>query len=58
MPVPTSVVASAGLEALEEVSVLKVSQSPTFLSAGWPCLHGSPAVRSASALEEGFRREQ
>lgn len=48
-------VASAGLEALEKVSVLKVPQSPTFQSAGWPSLRVSPVVRSANAPEVGFR---
>lgn len=51
-------VASAGLEALEKVSVFKVPESPTFQSAGWPGLRLSPVVRSANAPEGGFRGEQ
>lgn len=48
---PTWLVASAGLQTLEKVSVLKVPQRPTFQSAGWPGLRVSPVVRSANAPE-------
>lgn len=47
-----------GLEALKRVSVLKIPQSPTFQSAGWPGLRVSPVGRSANAPEEGFHKEQ
>lgn len=51
MHAPTLLVASAGLQTLEKVSVLKAPQRPSFQSAGWPGLRVSPVVRSASAPE-------